>query len=78
MVYDNRVWFVEWESVMTHKFKIGEAVFLRPSRYQDLAGGAYIVIKRLPETHGEFEYRVRNSYELHERVVRENELRKAS
>jgi hypothetical protein len=63
---------------MTHKFKIGEAVYLRPSRIQDIPAGAYIVIKRLPEHHGEFEYRVRNSYELHERVVRENELRKAS
>jgi hypothetical protein len=63
---------------MTHKFKIGEIVFLRPSLNQNAPAGAYVVIKRLPEYHGEFEYQVRNSYELHERVVRENELRKAS
>jgi hypothetical protein len=63
---------------MTHKFKIGEIVFLRPSLNQNIPGGAYIVIKRLPGYHGEFEYRVRNSYELHECVVRENALRKAS
>jgi hypothetical protein len=63
---------------MTHKFKIGEIVFLRPSLNQNIPGGAYIVIKRLPGYHGEFEYRVRNSYELHECVARENELRKAS
>jgi hypothetical protein len=77
-VYDPRAWFVEWEGVMTYKFKIGEIVFLRPSFNQNIPGGAYIVIKRLPEYHGEFEYRVRNSYELHEHVVRENELKKAS
>jgi hypothetical protein len=32
---------------------------------------------RLAGYHGEFEYRVRNSYELRECVVRENKLRKA-
>jgi hypothetical protein len=63
---------------MTHKFKIGEIVFLRPSLNQNIPGDAYIVIKRLPGYHGEFEYRVRNSYELHECVVRENRLRRAS
>ena len=63
---------------MTHKFKIGEIVFLRPSLNQNSAGGAYIILQRLPQYYGEFKYRVRNSYELHERVVRENELRKAS
>ncbi len=63
---------------MTHKFKIGEIVFLRPSINQDIPAGAYVVIKRMPEYHGEFEYRVRNSYEQQERVVRETEMRKAS
>jgi hypothetical protein len=63
---------------MTHKFKIGEIVFLRPSVDQSSAGGAYIILQRLPQYYGEFEYRVRNSYELHERVVRENELRKVT
>jgi len=63
---------------MTHKSKIGETVFLRPSLNQNAPTGAYVIIKRLPQYYGEFEYRVRNSYELHERIVRENELRKAS
>jgi hypothetical protein len=64
---------------MTHKFKIGEIVFLRLSINHDIpAAAAYVVIKRMPEYHGEFEYRVRNSYEQQERVVRENEMRKAS
>jgi hypothetical protein len=62
---------------MPPKFKIGEIVFLKRSHPQRLPGGVYTIIKRLPECHGEFEYRVRNGYELHECVVRENELRKA-
>ena len=37
-------------------------------------GGAYIVTKRLPERHGEFEYRVKSAHEAYERVVRESEL----
>ena len=77
-MYDHLAWFVEWEGVMTHRFKIGETVFLKPSLSQQAQAGAYVVIKRLPQYYGEFEYRVRNSYELHERVVREKELRKAS
>ena len=41
---------------MTHKFKIGEIVFLRPSVNQGSAGGAYIILQRLPQYYGEFEY----------------------
>jgi hypothetical protein len=56
----------------THKFQIGQTVFLTASLGRDLPGGAYIVTKKLPERSGEFEYRVAN--EPHERVVRESEL----
>jgi hypothetical protein len=34
-----------------------------------------VVIKRMPERGGQFEYRVRSSYEPYERVVRESQLR---
>ncbi len=61
-----------------HKFKIGETVFLRPSRDHNLTRGAHVVIRKLPEHAGEHEYRVRSSYEQHERVVRESQLRPAS
>jgi hypothetical protein len=63
---------------MTHKFKIGEIVFLKPLHNQDFLAGAYIVIKRLPGSRGEFAYQVRNSCELQDRVVREAQLRRAS
>jgi len=59
----------------TYKFKIGETVFLESSRELNLPGGPYIVVKKLPEHDGEFEYRVKSINEPHERVVRESQLR---
>jgi hypothetical protein len=36
--------------------------------------GAFEVTKQLPERDGEFEYRIKNVAEPHERVARESEL----
>lgn len=57
-----------------HKFHVGQMVFINASRERNIPGGAYVVTKKLPEHDGEFEYQVRNSYEAHERVVRESDL----
>jgi hypothetical protein len=61
----------------THKFKIGETVFLTPSLARNIPGGAYIVTKKMPEHHGQFEYRIKSLDEPHERVVRESELQRS-
>jgi hypothetical protein len=58
----------------THKFKIGQTVYLRPSRDQNIPGGAYIITQKMPEHDGEFEYRVRSMSEPHERVVGESQM----
>lgn len=58
----------------THKFRVGQTVFINASRERNIPEGTYIVTKKLPEHDGEFEYQVRNSYEAHERVVRESDL----
>ena len=58
-----------------YKFKIGEMVFLKPSRDLNNSRGAYTVIRKLPEHDGEFEYQVRSNTEPHQRIVRENQLR---
>ncbi len=58
----------------THKFRIGQTVFLKPALSLNIPGGAYIVTKKLPERDGEFEYRVKGVNEPHERVVRESQL----
>jgi hypothetical protein len=60
--------------MQTHKFQIGQTVFLTPFPIQKIPGGAYTVTKKLPERDGEFEYRVKSVNEPHERAVREGEL----
>ncbi len=58
-----------------HKFHVGQAVQFRTKPfYVDAALGVFEVIRQLPERDGEFEYRIRNAAEPHERVVRESEL----
>jgi hypothetical protein len=70
------LWAPEAEEPMpSHKFKVGEIVIFRPGR--NVPGGAYEVIKRLPENGGEFQYRIKSPGELYERVARESELTKA-
>jgi hypothetical protein len=59
---------------MPPKFKVGDAVILKPSIHQNVPGGVCVVIKVLPDRNGEREYRVRSANEEHERVARESEL----
>jgi hypothetical protein len=63
--------------VPTHRFHIGQVVFLKPSRDLNLPGGAYTITKKLPERDGEFEYRVQSVNEPYERVVGESQVRLA-
>ncbi len=56
------------------KFKIAQTVFIKSAPRENLPGGAYVITQKLPERDGEFEYRVRNMSEPHERVVRESQL----
>ncbi len=60
--------------MQTHKFQIGQTVFLTPFPSQKIPGGAYTVTKKLPERDGEFEYRVKSANEPHERAMREGQL----
>jgi hypothetical protein len=58
-----------------HKFRVGQAVQFRTKPYYVSAAlGMFEVIKQLPERDGEFEYRIKNVTEPHERVARESEL----
>ncbi len=50
---------------------------LRPAVSRNVPGGAYEVTKQLPHNGHEFEYRIKNASESHERVARESELTKA-
>jgi len=55
-----------------HKFHLGQTVEYRAARYAPR--GAYVVTAKLPERDGEYEYRIRNLAEAHERMARESEL----
>jgi hypothetical protein len=63
-------------NVIGHKFKVGQVVYFRPKRGSQTSGppGPYQITKQLPERDGEFQYRIRNAYEEHERVAAESEL----
>jgi hypothetical protein len=58
-----------------HKFKIGQQLFPARSVGLNVSDGAYVIVKRLPERDGEFEYQIKNLAEPDERVVRESQLR---
>ena len=62
-------------AMATHKFRVGQIVFLEAARHLNLPGGAHIITRKMPEHDGEFEYRVKNINEPHERVVRESQMR---
>jgi hypothetical protein len=58
----------------THKFQIGQTVFLSPSLGLNIPGGAYVVTRKLPERDGECVYQGKSANEPHERVVPESQL----
>jgi hypothetical protein len=60
-----------------HKFQVGEIVHLSPFITRNVPGGSYEVVKQLPESSGEFHYRIKSMNEPHERVVWESELQKS-
>ena len=57
-----------------HKFKIGQLVYFQLGKQGRTPPGHYQIIRRLPESDGEFHYVIRSTYEDHERVAREGEL----
>ena len=66
------------ELVMTeHKFKIGQLVYFQPGSPDHARPGPYQIVRRLPESEGEFHYVIRSTYEDHERVARESQLTRA-
>ena len=54
-----------------HKFKIGQAVIFLG---REKASGTYKVIQLMPSEGGDFQYRIRNLNEPHDRVVKESDL----
>ncbi len=60
-----------------HRFAIGQKIEFVPGRYDGAApSGLYTVVRQLPNDGLDREYRVKNSRDGHERVVRESQLRR--
>jgi hypothetical protein len=60
---------------MMHQFKAGQSVrMIRSSSSRQAAEGHYQVVRQLPESGGEYQYRIKSAREQHERVAKESEL----
>ena len=58
-----------------HKFQPGQFVRVESSRqFSATPAGRYEIVRTLPPQGNENQYRVRNTEDNHERVVRESEL----
>jgi hypothetical protein len=62
---------------MPHKFILGQAVAYIPPPGTYALPGIYLVTAKLPERDGEFEYHIKHSSELHERIAKESQLHEA-
>jgi hypothetical protein len=61
-----------------HRFRLGQKVqFTRGYPYRNFAEGPYEIVRQLPDSDGEFHYRIKSVREPHERVVKESELERA-
>jgi hypothetical protein len=59
---------------MPHRFRIGQLVRFTPGMHERSYGGTYRIVARLPEERGEMQYRIKNTKDEHERVVREAQI----
>ena len=57
-----------------HRYRIGQLVRLSSGNSPDRSSGSYKILRLLPETHGEFHYRIKGVHNQTERAVRETEI----
>ena len=57
-----------------HKFKPGQFVRITGSSLQRTPAGRYEIVRTLPPENNDNQYRVRNTEDNQERVVKESEL----
>jgi hypothetical protein len=62
---------------MPYKFILGQTVEYHSPRGLYAPPGIYVVTAKLPERDGEFQYHIKHTSELYERIVRESELHEA-
>jgi hypothetical protein len=58
-----------------HRFRMGQAVIYVG---RERASGTYNITRLMPPEGGDFQYRIRNANEPHDRVVKESDLDRAA
>ncbi|NKC33097.1 hypothetical protein [Falsiroseomonas selenitidurans] len=62
-----------------HRYTVGQHIEFVPGRYDGSAPpGAYTVVRQLPNDAADREYRVKNSRDGHERIIRESQMRQSA
>ena len=63
---------------MAHKFRIGQTVlFVAKPTHRGIVPETCVILRQLPESDGEFQYRIRSVHEPHEKVAKQSQLRSA-
>ena len=62
----------------THKFRVGQKVQMIAKFFDRHAPvGDYEIVLQLPESEGEFNYKIKSPHEPHQRMVKESQLRRS-
>ncbi|MBU8542530.1 MULTISPECIES: hypothetical protein [Roseomonadaceae] len=62
-----------------HRYNVGQRIEFAPGRFDGSApSGAYTVVRQLPNDAQDREYRVKNSRDGHERIIRESQMRQGA
>jgi hypothetical protein len=64
--------------VSEHKFKVGQSVHYSGPFGRGGASDVYKVTQLLPPEGGDYQYRIKNADEPHERMVKESQLNRAA
>ena len=59
---------------LIHKFKVGQIVDLIPTTFRSAAKGSYEIVRLVPMSTQDPQYRIKSKSEIHERVVSEGDL----
>jgi hypothetical protein len=67
------------DAVTSHKFKIGQSVSYTSGPFgAGSASGIYQITQLLPPEGDDFQYKIKNAAEPHERVAKESQLNRAA
>ena len=60
---------------MGHKYSVGQLVHAAGTHFADRTSGIYEVIRLMPESNGEFGYRIKHTASMTERAAGESQIR---